>query len=99
MNSFALQGPLKLGDPYYRGLSKMENDPMLPARMRDTARSELCQESVREFSACTQKAGFALVYACTKERDALVKCIEGWLEVGIRALQVRSLTQFYTVDF
>jgi len=73
-------GPLKLGDPYYRGLSKMENDPMLPARMRDTARSELCQESVREFSACTQKAGFALVYACTKERDALVKCIEGWLE-------------------
>ena len=72
---------------------------MLPARMRDTARSELCQESVREFSACTQKAGFALVYACTKERDALVKCIEGWLEVGIRALQVWSLPQFYSVDF
>merc|ERR1711974_458886 len=73
-------GPLKLGDPYYRGLSKMENDPMLPARMRDTARSELCQESVREFSECTQKAGFSLVYACRKERDALVGCIDGWMQ-------------------
>ena len=25
-------GPLKLGDPYYRGLSKMEEDPMIPQR-------------------------------------------------------------------
>merc|ERR1712111_165215 len=40
-------GPLKLGDPYYRGLTKMETDPMLPARMRDTARSELCTEFFR----------------------------------------------------
>jgi len=73
-------GPLKLGDPYYRGLTKMETDPMLPARMRDTARSELCTESVRSFSECTQKAGFSLVYACRKERDALVGCIDGWMQ-------------------
>ena len=25
-------GPKKLGDPYYRGLSKMEEDPMIPQR-------------------------------------------------------------------
>ena len=25
-------GPLKLGDPYYRGMSKMEEDPMIPQR-------------------------------------------------------------------
>ena len=25
-------GPLKLGDPYYRGLTKMEQDPMITQR-------------------------------------------------------------------
>ena len=25
-------GPKQLGDPYYRGLSKMEEDPMIPQR-------------------------------------------------------------------
>ena len=25
-------GPLKLGDPFYRGMSKMEEDPMIPQR-------------------------------------------------------------------
>ena len=30
--SHMYNGPLKLGDPYYRGLSKMEEDPMIPQR-------------------------------------------------------------------
>ena len=32
-------GPKGLGDPYYRELSKMEEDPMIPQRMRDITRS------------------------------------------------------------
>merc|ERR1711973_1018446 len=73
-------GPLKLGDPFYRGLTKMETDPMLPARMRDTARSELCTDVVKSFTECTQRAGFGLVYACRKERDDLVACIDTWMQ-------------------
>ena len=30
--SHMYNGPLKLGDPYYRGMSKMEEDPMIPQR-------------------------------------------------------------------
>ena len=30
--SHMYNGPMKLGDPYYRGLSKMEEDPMIPQR-------------------------------------------------------------------
>jgi len=73
-------GPLKLGDPYYRGLSKMEADPMLPQRMRDVARTDLCVEYVNKFSACTQKAGFGMIIACRPERDEMVACIERWFD-------------------
>lgn len=72
-------GPLKLGDPFYRGLSKMEEDPMIPQRMRDIGR-ELCPDVVKEFCDCTNRNGFKMIYACTAERDKLCECIQGWLE-------------------
>ena len=31
-------GPRGLGDPNYRELSRMEEDPMIPQRMRDITR-------------------------------------------------------------
>ena len=90
------QGPLKLGDPFYRGLTKMETDPMLPARMRDTARSELCTDVVKAFTECTQRAGFGLVYACRKERDDLVACIDTWMQV--QYLRISTSTYYYLTD-
>lgn len=49
------QGPKKLGDPHYRRLSNMEKDPMISSRMRDIARTDLCQDAVKRFTACTQR--------------------------------------------
>ena len=43
-----------MGDPAYRGLSKMEADPLIPQRMRDIARTQLCTEYVREFEKCSK---------------------------------------------
>ena len=53
---------------------------MLPQRMRDTARTDLCQDYVKGFTECTQKHGFSMITSCLKERDALVACIEKWVE-------------------
>ena len=35
-------GPRGLGDPNYRELSRMEEDPMIPQRMRDITRYSEC---------------------------------------------------------
>ena len=48
------KGPLKLGDPTYRGLSKMEEDPLIPQRMRDTARTQLCTPEFNKFRECSK---------------------------------------------
>merc|ERR1711934_625069 len=48
-------GPKGLGDPYYRDLSKMEEDPMIPQRMRDITRSQLCRD-VKDCMVSCQKA-------------------------------------------
>ena len=50
------KGPKKLGDPHFRGLSKMEEDPMVPQRMRDIARTQLCTAEVDTFSKCSRTA-------------------------------------------
>ena len=50
------QGPKGLGDPNYRGLSKMENDPMVTQRMRDIARTAICKEYSDEFVKCSNVA-------------------------------------------
>ena len=54
-------GPMGLGDPNYRDLSKMEEDPMIPQRMRDITRTQLCRDLVREFSECSKNNGFSMV--------------------------------------
>merc|ERR1719412_1891804 len=57
----------------------MEEDPMIPQRMRDVGR-ELCPDVVEKFSKCTQEQGFKMVYACTEERNELCACIKQWLD-------------------
>ena len=42
-------GPKGLGDPNYRELSKMEEDPLIPQRMRDITRTQLCMLEVEKY--------------------------------------------------
>merc|ERR1712032_918044 len=55
-------GPKGLGDPYYREMSKMEEDPMIPQRMRDTTRSQLCRDVVADFANCSKENGFSMAW-------------------------------------
>ena len=71
------KGPLKLGDPYYRGLSKMETDPMITQRMRDISRT-LCKEAGDILNECGKKHGLMLWYHCQSERDGLTDCMARW---------------------
>jgi len=70
-------GPLKLGDPDYRGLSKMEEDPMITQRMRDISRT-LCTEYGDKLNECGIKHGLMVWYHCQAERDEVVNCMERW---------------------
>ena len=54
-------GPQGFGDPNYRELSKMEEDPMIPQRMRDITRTQLCRDEVKAFADCSKENGFSMV--------------------------------------
>jgi len=73
-------GPKGLGDPTYRGLSKMEEDPLIPQRMRDITRTQLCTDEVRAFSECSKREGFAMAWKCRDEKDCMVDCQKGWFD-------------------
>ena len=49
------KGPMGLGDPNYRGLSKKEIDPLLTSRIRDIARGELCKNFGETMGKCYVK--------------------------------------------
>ena len=76
-SAYLSKGPLKLGDPDYRGLSKMEEDPMITQRMRDISRT-LCTKYGDILNECGVKHGLMVWYHCQAERDAVVNCMEGW---------------------
>jgi len=73
-------GPKGLGDPNYRDMSKMEEDPMIPQRMRDITRTQLCTEEVAEFSECSKTNGFSFVLHCRKAKDDMVSCQKAWMD-------------------
>lgn len=73
-------GPKGLGDPTYRELSKMEEDPMIPQRMRDISRTQLCIPEVRAFAECSKASGFSMVALCQDEKNCMVKCQKEWME-------------------
>lgn len=50
------QGPQKLGDPNFRGLTKMEEDPLIPQRMRDIARTTFCDDFSEAVNKCGSEA-------------------------------------------
>ena len=69
-----------LGDPNYRELSKMEEDPMIPQRMRDITRTQLCIPEVKAFSECSKNTGFSMVFRCQEEKNCMVECQRQWME-------------------
>lgn len=73
-------GPMGLGDPEYRGLTKMEEDPMIPQRMRDISRTQLCLDEVKQFSECSKNEGFTMIFNCREARDVMVACQKSWLD-------------------
>ena len=73
-------GPMGLGDPTYRELSKMEEDPMIPQRMRDITRTQLCIPEVRAFSECSKNSGFSMVFQC--QADSSTSRAPRWLMIG-----------------
>ena len=73
-------GPKGLGDPNYRELSKMEEDPMIPQRMRDITRTQLCIPEVRAFSECSKNSGFSMVFQC--QADSCTSGAPRWLMIG-----------------
>lgn len=58
----------------------MEEDPMIPQRMRDITRTQLCVDTVREFAECSKREGFAMAWKCREEKDCMVKCQKDWFD-------------------
>jgi len=63
-----------------RDLSRMEEDPMVPQRMRDITRTQLCTEEVRAFSECSRREGLFMAINCREEKDWMVACQQRWME-------------------
>ena len=58
----------------------MEEDPLIPQRMRDITRTQLCTDEVRAFSECSKREGFAMAWKCRDEKDCMVDCQKGWFD-------------------
>ena len=64
----------------FRGLSKMEEDPMIPQRMRDTIRTQICTAEAAAINDCGKEMGVKDVLKCRPQRDALLACSHKWME-------------------
>merc|ERR1712122_465117 len=92
-------GPKGLGDPMFRGLSKMEEDPMIPQRMRDTIRTQICIAEAAAINDCGKEMGVRDVLKCRPQRDALLACSHKWMENGLyRPRKPTGWDSFYSKD-
>ncbi|XP_040577065.1 COX assembly mitochondrial protein homolog [Lepeophtheirus salmonis] len=74
--SHMYNGPLSLGDPNYRGLSKMEEDPLIPQRMREIVRTIHCLDESNKFDECGKEhGGFKGIIACQEPCNQMKECI------------------------
>ncbi|XP_013792629.1 COX assembly mitochondrial protein homolog [Limulus polyphemus] len=71
-------GPLGLGDPNDRSLRYVEQEILIPQKMRDKAKKEKCVEVVKAFEDCCKEAGFSMVVKCQKENGELQSCLGKW---------------------
>nr|ACO15645.1 C3orf68 homolog [Caligus clemensi] len=70
-------GPRNLGDPNHRGLSRMEEDPLIPQRMREILRIIHCIDTSKKFEECGKvHGGFKGIVACQDACNEMKECIE-----------------------
>ncbi|KAK9883313.1 hypothetical protein WA026_001493 [Henosepilachna vigintioctopunctata] len=73
-------GPKGLGDPDDLFLRKVENEVLIPQKMRDKAKIEKCAEEVRKFTECCAGSNIMMVYKCREENRNLKVCLTKWYE-------------------
>lgn len=56
----------------------METEVLIPKKMRDIARSEMCVEEVQDFNKCCKASSLLMVVLCRKENDGLKSCLSKW---------------------
>jgi len=70
-------GPKGLGDPFDRSLNKQEEDPLIPQRKMDIARTVLCREVAKEYDDCVfREGGIMMWFRCLETRDATSDCLK-----------------------
>ncbi|KZC14875.1 PREDICTED: COX assembly mitochondrial protein homolog [Dufourea novaeangliae] len=72
------KGPHGLGDPNDYSLRKVEEDVLIPQKMRDKAREQKCVKEVEEFSQCCKDASYFMGFKCREQNSALKLCMEKW---------------------
>ncbi|PNF25150.1 COX assembly mitochondrial protein-like protein [Cryptotermes secundus] len=68
------------GDPEDRSLRNIEIDVLIPKKMRDKARDEICTEEVKAFTECCKNSSIFMVITCRKENTALKNCLDKWYQ-------------------
>ena len=58
----------------------MEEDPLIPQRMRDIARVEFCVEVMQILNKCGGRHGILYFLKCREEKEAVKDCVKNWLE-------------------
>ncbi|KAJ8321644.1 hypothetical protein KUTeg_000115 [Tegillarca granosa] len=71
-------GPMGFGDPDDHTLRKIEEDVVIPEKVRRRSRREKCPDLVKAFSRCGREAGLLITVKCEDERKELVDCLVKW---------------------
>ncbi|XP_076349921.1 COX assembly mitochondrial protein homolog [Tachypleus tridentatus] len=71
-------GPMGLGDPNDRSLRHVEQEILIPQKMREKAKRENCVEVVKAFESCCKEAGVSMVVKCQKVNEELQSCLTKW---------------------
>ncbi|KAH8849426.1 COX assembly mitochondrial protein 1 [Schistosoma japonicum] len=74
MPSEEICGPLGLGDPESREITKVEEESLIPALMNDRLRTKQCAMFWDEWSNCTQKYYWTAIYICQKDFHQALEC-------------------------
>ncbi|CAH8489484.1 unnamed protein product [Schistosoma curassoni] len=69
-----ISGPLGLGDPESKEITKVEEESIIPALMQDRLRTKQCAKLWDEWSNCTQKYYWAAMYICKTDFHKALEC-------------------------
>ncbi|RTG81448.1 COX assembly mitochondrial protein 1 [Schistosoma bovis] len=75
-----ISGPLGLGDPESKEITKVEEESIIPALMQDRLRTKQCAKLWDEWSNCTQKYYWAAMYICKTDFHKALECNKRYLQ-------------------